>query len=410
MKLTMPIRIALHALVLHATRSLLTTLGIAIGVSAVIAMVAIGEGAKAKMGAAFDSLGTNMLIVTSGSSRGGGAFGGAGSLPTLTWDDLRAIREEAPAVRRASPLMAAALQLTSVDTNWGTAVQGVSPEYFAIRNWPVRQGSVFSQEDEETGAKVVLLGQTVVDKLFGGSANVVGETVRIKNAPFLIAGVLAAKGQSGMGQDQDDCAYVPARAFLTKLKGTSLQNLIPGVIFVQAASAAAAVPAERQITALLRDRHHVDNPDGDDFAVANLEQIMKSAEDSLSTVTTLLGAVAAVSLLVGGIGIMNIMLVSVSERTKEIGLRMAIGAKPYDILEQFLIEAVTLALIGGLIGIAVGVGGAVALAAAFGWKLVLQPVIILVSVGFSAAVGIGFGLYPAQKASRLDPIVAMRSE
>ncbi len=410
MKLTMPVTIALRALVLHATRSLLTTLGIAIGVSAVIAMVAIGEGAKAKLGAAFDSLGANMLIVTSGSSHGGGAFGGAGSLPTLTWDDLRAIREEVPPVRRASPLMVAPLQLTSVDTNWGTAVQGVSPEYFDIRNWPVRQGSLFSQEDAESGAKVVVLGQTVVDKLFGRSANVVGETVRIKNAPFLIVGVLAAKGQSGMGQDQDDCAYVPTKAFLTKLRGTSLQNLIPGVIFVQAVSAAAAVPAERQITALLRDRHHVATPDDDDFAVVNLEQIMKSAEDSLSTVTTLLGAVAAVSLLVGGIGIMNIMLVSVSERTREIGLRMAIGAKPYDILEQFLVEAVTLSLVGGLIGIALGVGGAIALAAAFGWKLVLQPVIILVSMAFSAAVGIGFGLYPAQKASRLDPIVAMRSE
>lgn len=410
MQILPPISIALHALMAHKTRSLLTALGIVIGVSAVITMVAIGDGAKAKLQAAFDSLGTNMLIVTSGSHRSGGAMGGSGTLPTLTWDDLRAIREEAPAVRRASALMASAVQVSSGDMNWSTAVLGVSPEYFAIRNWPARQGSLFTQEDVDIGNKVVVLGQTVVDKLFGPGAQVVGERVRIKNAPFLVVGVLEAKGQTGMGQDQDDGVYVPTKAFLTKLQGTSLQNQIPGLIFVQARSAEASSAAERQINALLRDRHHIDHPEDDDFSVMNLQQLISSAEDSMRTVTTLLGAVAGVSLLVGGIGIMNIMLVSVSERTQEIGLRMAVGAKPREILQQFLVEAVTLSLAGGGIGIVLGIGGAFALASAFGWKSLVQPGVILISAGFSMLVGVCFGLYPALKAARLDPIAAMRQE
>ena len=410
MRIGMPIAVALDALMTHKTRALLTTLGIVIGVSAVIAMVAIGEGAKAKIQALFESMGTNMLIVTSGSGSAHGVQGGVGTLPTLTWGDLRAMREELPAVQRASPLMMAALQLTSTETNWNTSVQGVSPEYFEIRNWPVREGALFFAEDGEIGNKVVVLGQTVVDKLFGASANVVGETVRIRNAPFRIVGVLSPKGQMGMGQDQDDAAFVPDKTFLAKLRGTGLGDRIPGVILAQSKGTAAAAAAERQIVELLRERHRVDNPDDDDFHVENLQQLVASFQDSLSTVTTLLGAVAAVSLLVGGIGIMNIMLVSVTERTQEIGLRMALGAKPRDIREQFLIEAVTLSLVGGILGICLGIGVAVGLAGLFGWKLVLQPGIVLLSTGFSAAVGVGFGFYPAQKAARLDPIEAMRRE
>ncbi len=410
MRISMPFSIAIEALNINKARSLLTTLGIVIGVSAVITMSAIGEGAKAKMQTFFDALGTNMLVVTSGSSHMGGIEGGVGSLPTLTWGDLQAIRNEVPSVRRASPLMMAALQLTSVDTNWSTSVQGVDLDYFEIRNWPVRQGALFTKEDAENGNKVVVLGQTVVTRLFGASAHVVGETIRIRNAPFRVVGVLSVKGQMGMGQDQDDSAYVPIKAFLTKLRGTSLGDRIPGAILLQATSTAATSAVERQVTQLLRDRHRIDRPEDDDFAVENFQQMVTSFQDSLSTVSILLSAVAAVSLLVGGIGIMNIMLVSVTERTKEIGLRMAIGAKPYDILEQFLVEAITLSLVGGLIGICFGIGAAYGLATQFGWNLVIQPQIILLSTSFSAGVGIGFGFYPALKASRMVPMEAMRQE
>ncbi len=410
MNLLSPITIAVEALLLNKTRSLLTALGIIIGVAAVIAMMSIGEGAKAKVKAAFDSLGTNMLIVTSGANRSGGVMGGAGSQPTLTWDDLRAIREEVPTVLRASPLLRTTAQVASEDNNWSTGIYGVAPEFFLIRNWEMQYGLVFSRTDVDTGNKVALLGRTVVNNLFGNSANPVGRSVRIKNAPFLVVGVLAAKGQNAMGQDNDDAVYVPSKAFLTKVQGTNLQNMIPGVIFVQATSAEATGAADRAIHSLLRDRHHIVRELDEDFSVRNLQEIFNAQEDSIKTFTTLLAAVAGVSLLVGGIGIMNIMLVSVTERTKEIGLRMAIGAKPRAILEQFLVEAMTLSLAGGVLGIALGLTAAWALAARFGWTMVFQPSIILLSAGFSALVGITFGLYPAQKASRLDPIEALRHE
>jgi putative ABC transport system permease protein len=400
---------AAKALSLNRTRSLLTTLGIVIGVASVIAMEAIGEGAKARIQQTFAQLGTNMLIVTSGSAHSGGAMGGVGTLPTLTWGDLSAIRSEANAVRRAAPVSQTFAQTSSDETNWKTIVYGTTPDYFDIRNWPIGQGAAFTESDLDAANKVVVLGRTVANKLFGGSSSAVGQAIRIKNIPFEVVGIAASKGQSGFGQDNDDAVFIPISAYRTKVAG-SLSDRIAGVIFVESTTSQAAAQAQRQIATLLRDRHRIEREEDDDFSVINLQEFADSMEDSMGTVKTLLASIAAVSLLVGGIGIMNIMLVSVTERTREIGLRMAVGAKPRVVLAQFLIEALALALVGGLIGVILGVGIAVLLARQFGWSLVIQTNIILLSVGFSAGVGVFFGLYPAQKAARLDPIEALRHE
>ena len=402
-------RVALHALVRYAMRSFLTALGIIIGVAAVIAMVAIGEGAKAKVQQTFASMGSNMLIVMSGTTTTGGAQGGYGSMPTLTWDDLRAIRKEVPSVRWAAPAMRASAQVIGEDQNWTTSVTGTSPDFFAIRDWSVAHGQPLTQSDEDSGAKVTVLGQTVVDKVFGPHADPTGQLVRVKNVPFVIKGVLAKKGQSPMGQDYDDAVFIPSTTFRTKIQG-GLQNYISGVIIVGATTPETTSRAERQIGGLLRDRHHLLAGADDDFSIRNLTDIANAQEQGTKTLTTLLAAIAAVSLLVGGIGIMNIMLVSVTERTREIGLRIAVGAKPRNILSQFLVEAVTLSLMGGLVGVLIGLLCAQRLAAHFGWPMLLRPDVMLVAVGFSAAVGVGFGLYPARKAARLDPIEALRFE
>ncbi|HVN32512.1 MAG TPA: ABC transporter permease, partial [Thermoanaerobaculaceae bacterium] len=390
-------------------RSFLTTLGIIIGVSAVIAMVAIGEGAKAQVEAQFAAMGSNLLIVLPGSTTSGGMRGGFGSMPTLTWEDLRAIRTEVPTVRYAAAQLVSGAQLQSEDQNWSTRVYGTTPEFFLIRNWPVAAGSPMSDSDAESGTKVVFLGQTVVNNLFGANANPVGQVIRIKNVPFEVKGVLATKGQSSWGQDFDDVAFIPLKTFQTKIQG-GLQQYIAGQIFVGATSEAATARAQVQIANLLRDRHHIGPGQDDDFSIRNLTELASAQEDSTKTMTTLLAAIAAVALLVGGIGIMNIMLVSVTERTREIGVRMAVGAKPRNILAQFLVEALTLATAGGFIGIVLGVVFGRLLAARFHWPMLMRPDIIVISVVFSAVVGIVFGLYPAQKASRLDPIEALRFE
>jgi len=403
------LRVAVRALFRNKMRSFLTTLGIIIGVSAVIAMVAIGEGAKAQVQAQFAAMGSNLLIVLPGSSSAGGMRGGFGSMPTLTWDDLRAIRTEVPTVRYAAAQLTSGAQLQSEDQNWSTRVYGTTPEFFSIRNWPTALGSPMSDSDAEGGTKVVFLGQTVVDKLFGPNANPVGQVIRIKNVPFEVKGVLASKGQSSWGMDYDDVAFIPLKTFQTKIQG-GLQQFISGQIYVSATSEPATARAQVQITNLLRDRHHIGPGQEDDFSIRNLAEIAAAQEDSTKTITTLLAAVAAVALLVGGIGIMNIMLVSVTERTREIGVRMAVGAKPRNILAQFLVEALTLATTGGFLGIVLGVLFGRLLAARFHWPILMRVDIIVISVVFSALVGIGFGLYPAQKASRLDPIDALRFE
>jgi putative ABC transport system permease protein len=403
------LRVAVRALLRNKMRSFLTTLGVIIGVSAVIAMVAIGEGAKARVEESFASMGSNLLVVLSGSTTASGAHGGFGSMPTLTWDDLKAIRSEASAVRYASPQLRTTQQVISDDQNWGTSINGVSPEYFPMRSWSVAMGSPITQSDVESGSKVVLLGQTVVDKLYGSNADPTGQSVRIKKIPFQIIGVLARKGQSAMGQDYDDAVFIPYTSFQAKIQG-GLQKFIAGSIMVSAASSDATARAQSQITNLLRDRHHVALGADDDFSIRNLTEMASAQQEGVSTLTTLLASIAAVSLIVGGIGIMNIMLVSVTERTREIGIRMAVGARPRDVLSQFLVEALALSIAGGIIGILLGLLAANRLAANFGWPVLIRYDIIAIAVGFSGLVGVVFGIYPAQKAARLDPIEALRYE
>ncbi len=402
-------RLAGRALLRNKTRSFLTALGIVIGVSAVIAMVAIGEGAKARVEATFEAMGTNLLIVLSGSTTAGGMRGGSGSMPTLTWDDLAAIQSELRAVRYAAPVLRVNAQVQSEDQNWSTSVVGSTVAYFTIRSWRASQGRIALDGDIESGAKVAILGQTVVDKLFGPHANPVGQSVRIRNMPFEVIGVLERKGQSPMGQDYDDTVILPVTTFQSKIQG-GLTKFIAGAIFVGAVSADATSRAQQEIEGLLRDRHHIQAGTDDDFSVRNLSEIASAQQEGARVMTTLLAAVAAVALLVGGIGIMNIMLVSVTERTREIGVRMAVGAKPRDILLQFLAEALALSLAGGVIGAALGLLAARQLAGRFHWPMLIQPAIIAISVGFSGLVGIAFGLYPARKASLLDPIEALRFE
>jgi len=402
-------RVAVRALLRNKMRSFLTTLGVVIGVSAVIAMVGIGEGAKARVAEAFSSMGSNILMVLSGSTTSGGARGGFGSLPTLTWEDLKAIRRECSAVRYASPQLRSNVSVVGEDANWTTGASGVAPEYFLIRDWPIAKGTGFNQSDVEGGTKVAVLGQTVVDKLYGASADPVGYTVRIKNFPFQVVGVLARKGQSPMGQDYDDAVFLPYTTFQAKIQG-GLQKFLTGSIMVRAASFDDIGRAEKQIRGLLRDRHNIPIGGDDDFSIRNLAEMASAQQEGVNTITSLLASIALVSLLVGGIGIMNIMLVSVTERTREIGIRMAVGARPRDVLAQFLVEALTLSSFGGVIGVLLGVLAANRLAGFFGWPVLLRVDIIVIAVTFSAVVGVVFGLYPALKASRLDPIEALRFE
>ncbi|MFI5291024.1 MAG: ABC transporter permease, partial [Polyangia bacterium] len=319
MSLLQTLRVAVRALLRNKMRSFLTTLGIIIGVAAVIAMVAIGEGAKKKVEDAFASMGSNLLIILPGSTTSGGAHGGFGSMPTLTWDDLKSIEKEVPSVRYAAPSLRSNAQVISEDQNWTTSITGTTPDYFQIRNWAISSGALFSDSDVESGTKVVVLGQTVVDKLFGAGSDPVGQSVRIKNIPFQVIGVLAKKGQSPGGSDYDDAVFIPDSTFGAKIQG-GLKNYLSGVIYVGADSPEGTTRALSEITALLRDRHHLQAGTEDDFSVLNLTEMASAREEGTRTLTTLLASIAAVSLLVGGIGIMNIMLVSVTERTREIGL------------------------------------------------------------------------------------------
>jgi putative ABC transport system permease protein len=401
-------RVAWRALLRNKLRSFLTTLGIVIGVSAVIAMVAIGDGAKAKVEESFAAMGSNMLIVLPGTTTAGGMSGGFGSLPTLTWDDLRAVQTELPAVRYVSPALRTAASIVAEDQNWTTQINGVGVDYFEIRNWHAARGSIFGSSDVDSGTKVVVLGQTVATQLYG-AGDPVGRTVRIRGVPFTVVGLLEAKGQSAMGQDFDDAALVPYSTFLAKLQG-GLKNYVSGAVMIGSDSQANTRKAEEQVRALLRDRHRLAEGADDDFSIRNLTEMASGAEQGTRTLTLLLASIAAVSLLVGGIGIMNIMLVSVTERTREIGVRMAVGARQRDILLQFLVESLTLAIAGGAVGVVLGLGGAIRLAGAFGWPILIRADVIVIAVLFSGLVGVGFGLYPARKASQLDPIQALRFE
>jgi putative ABC transport system permease protein len=402
------IAIAARALLRNKLRSFLTTLGVVIGVAAVIAMTSIGAGASARVQATYEAMGSNLLIVLSGSSTAGGARGGAGSQPTLTWDDLDAIRG-LPAVRLAAPQLQKSAQVMAEGQNWYTMVQGTTPDLFDIRNWKIARGQFFEADDDRAGAKVALVGNTVVQNLFGPYDDPVGQVIRVGEIPFEIVGVLQSKGQTGFGQDQDDVVIIPSRTFRAKLQG-GLQQYIAGAIVVSARSSELAGAAQQQIQELLHQRHRIGPNQQDDFTIRNLSDIATSQQESAKTMTSLLAGIALVSLVVGGIGIMNIMLVSVTERTREIGLRMAVGAKPRNILVQFLVEAVALSIAGGIIGTATGLGAAGWLVARFGWPMLVQPHIIVAAVASSAAVGVAAGMWPAMQAARLDPIPALRYE
>lgn len=402
------VKISLRALRVNKMRSALTMLGIIIGVGAVITMLAVGAGASQKISQQISSIGSNLLIVLPGSTTAGGVRAGFGAQPTLTRDDADAILRECSAVQEVAPVLNGIAQVVAGNQNWSTGIIGTTPSMLIIRDWPIVSGRSFTDQDVRSATKVCLLGQTVVENLFG-SIDPVGQIVRIKKVPFMVIGVLERKGQSPQGQDQDDAVYIPVTTAQKKIFGTHFPGMVR-TIMVKAKSTEDLETAEQQITELLRQRHRIGPRQENDFTVRNLTQIMQVAEQSTRIMTILLGAIASVSLLVGGIGIMNIMLVSVTERTREIGIRMAVGAKTWDIRFQFIIEALTLSLIGGIVGIIVGISGSKIITVLAGWITFISLPSILLAFFFSGLVGIFFGFYPAYKASLLNPIDALRYE
>ncbi|HJQ67642.1 MAG TPA: ABC transporter permease [Blastocatellia bacterium] len=407
MNLVATFKLALRALARNKMRSMLTMLGIIIGVGAVIAMVGIGQGASASIQSQISQLGDNMLYVSAGSSNTGGTRGGSGSATTLSVEDIQAIEQEIPSVRAASPNVRASGQLVFGNQNWvaSSGIIGVSEKFPEIRLWQIESGEFFTENDVRTSARVAVLGKTVADNLFSGM-DPIGQTLRVRNLPFRVVGVLAPKGQSQFGQDQDDTVLIP---YTTAQKKLLSITHVP-MAMVSAVSADATFTAERQITDLLRQRHRLAPNEENDFTVRNLTDIAEAANASSSIMTNLLASIAGVSLLVGGIGIMNIMLVSVTERTREIGVRMAIGARSGVIRRQFLIESITISLVGGIIGVLLGVAASITISSTLEWPTLVSPASIFISVIFSALVGIAFGYYPARKAAALDPIEALRYE
>jgi len=402
------VKIALRALWVNKMRSFLTMLGIIIGVGAVITMLAVGTGASEKISQQIASVGSNLIMVVPGSITQGGIRMGSGSHSTLTRDDAEAIEKECSAVSAVAPILNTAAQAVYGNQNWATGIYGTSPGILEVKDCALVAGRNFTDQDIRSATKVCLLGQTVVDNLFGG-IDPIGQIIRIKKVPFTVIGILETKGQSIIGQDQDDVIYIPVTTAQKKIVGTSIPGMVR-VIMVKARSAEDMSLAEKQVTELLRQRHRSGPNKEDDFTVRNLTQMMQVAEQSAKVMTILLGAIASISLLIGGIGIMNIMLVSVTERTREIGIRMAIGAKTWDIRIQFIIEALTLSMIGGIFGITLGVTGSSILSAVAGWTTIVSPLSIILAFGFSGMVGIFFGFYPAYKASLLNPIDALRYE
>jgi putative ABC transport system permease protein len=404
------VRIAGRALRVNKLRSALTMLGIIIGVAAVIAMVGVGAGAQARVAEQIQSLGSNLVIVLPGTITASGIRLGTGSRETITDDDAVAIAREIPLVQAAAPSVRGNAQVVYGNLNWATLIQGVTADYAEVREWPVLDGRGITPEDVDGATKVALIGQTTALNLFG-EAEAIGQIIRIKKVPFTVVGVLVRKGQNSWGQDQDDVIHIPLSTAKKKVLGRSQSNpRAVGSISVKVHPDADMIEAEDQIRTLLRQRHRLQPFQDDNFWLRNLSEVLQTQEESSKVMSYLLAAIASVSLLVGGIGIMNIMLVSVTERTREIGLRMAVGARRRHILLQFLIEAITLSLIGGIIGIALGLGGSRAISYFAEWHTLVAPESILIAFGFAAAIGIFFGFYPARKASRLDPIEALRYE
>ena len=400
------IRVALRALSRNKLRSSLTMLGIIIGVAAVIAMVGIGRGASEVTQQQIAAMGSNLIAVNSGGRNVGGMRTGAGATKTLVLDDMLAIQREVPGVAAAAPVNQTTAQVVYEGNNWSTSVTGTEPQYFEIRNWPIQQGASFEANDVDLASNVVVIGQTVKKNLFPDGTNPVGQTIRISNLPFTVVGVLQSKGSSGMGGDQDDAAFVPITTLQKKITG---QNWLRSIM-VSATSKDVSSVTQDQITSLLRDRHRIHAGEDDDFDVRNLADLADFADQQAKVMTMLLASIAGVSLIVGGIGIMNIMLVSVTERTREIGIRMAIGAEEGDVQKQFLIEAVVLSLLGGLVGVISGVGMALLITQTLHWPVSISGVAIVGAMLFSTLVGIFFGFYPAKRAARLDPIEALRFE
>ncbi len=399
------LKVALQSIARNKMRSLLTMLGIIIGVGSVISLVALGEGSQKDIEGQVASLGTNLLMIQAGSSHIGGVQGGAGTLEALTMADVALLQKDAPLLQGVSPEIRVQSQVVAADHNWNTTIFGVFPDYLMIRNFPLASGAVFGERDLATRAKVALLGKTVADQLFPGE-DPVGARIRIRNVPFLVVGILASKGPSAMGSDQDDVILAPATTVLYRLgDGKTVRSIVASAV-----SGEQMAGAKAEITAVLREAHRLAPDAVDDFHLRDQTEINQMATRVTGTLTLLLTAIAGVSLVVGGIGIMNIMLVSVTERTREIGLRLSIGARPRDILSQFLLEAATLSLFGGILGIVGGLGGAFLGGRLLGISVVVNPGVIVVAVLVTGAIGIFFGFYPARKAANLNPIDALRYE
>ena len=404
MKTKVLVKLATQSIQKNKMRAALTMLGIIIGVAAVIVMVAVGYGARNRIREQINNLGTNMIVITPGAAQAGGVSQGAQAFPNLSLKDVEAIRKEAEFVSAVSPVVVSRTQVIGPAGNWRTLINGVDIDFQAIRDWQTSSGDFFTAEDVRSNRKVALLGKTVADNLFPGE-DPTGAEIQIRNVPFKVAGVLAAKGQTASGSDSDDVVVIPYTTATTSLSGRSF---IPQIL-ASTANEEDLFAAQEEIRVLLREAHRLgENPD--DFTVRNQNDLAQAAESSTRVMTLLLAAIASISLLVGGIGIMNIMLVSVTERTREIGIRMAIGARGSDVLTQFLVESIVMGVLGGVIGLLVGVSGAKILGHFTGWQTVISPLLALVAVFFSGAVGVFFGYYPARKAAALNPIQALRYE
>jgi putative ABC transport system permease protein len=407
--LRMTLGAAARALRRNKLRSVLTMLGIIIGVAAVIAMVSIGQGADAAVQEQIRSLGTDMMMIVPGATTASGVRSGWGGVSTLTVGDALAIQRDVSAIKDTSYFKRAVVQVVAGDKNWSTAVQGGPPSFFRVRSWPVVLGAAFTDRDEAGAARVAVLGQTVVDQLFGPGHDPVGSMVRIKNVPFRVVGVLETKGQAMWGQDQDDVILIPFSTAERRVLGTEFLGTVDTVL-ATARSPQEVSAATDEITTVLRQRHRIQPAQDSDFTVRNLEEFAQASQTAGQVMTNLLLSVAGISLLVGGIGIMNILLVSVTERTREIGIRMAVGAKGRHILLQFLVEATALSMVGGAIGAVLGIGVAALISRLASWPTLVSPPVVVGAILFSGAVGIFFGFYPARKAARLDPIQALRYE
>ncbi|HEX8944398.1 MAG TPA: ABC transporter permease [Gemmatimonadaceae bacterium] len=404
MKQTTLLKVASQSILKNKMRTLLTMLGIVIGVGAVIVMVAVGNGAQTMIKQQISSLGTNLIIVMPGSGSVGGANQGAGTFNKLTVADAEKLKREGTMLSAVSPVVSTRTQVIGGSGNWRTLINGVSTDFLTIRDWSVTSGAFFDDADVKAGRKIAVIGATVANNLFAGT-DPVGAQIQIGHVPFTVTGVLAAKGQNAGGQDQDDVILMPYSTAQNRLSG----NVRIGQILVSATNAEDVPAAQEEIKGIMRESHRLDGAD-DDFTVRNQTEIAQAATSTTKVMSGLLAAIASISLLVGGIGIMNIMLVSVTERTREIGIRMAIGARGSDVLTQFLVESVAMSVLGGLVGLAAGYGGAALLGHITGWTTSTPPSAVAIAVGFSAAVGVFFGFYPARKAAGLNPIQALRYE